>query len=209
MLLKYATVALALWMASAVLGSSPARAADKLELLRDANEVVNDLRRDPAFTQAARMISQARAVYIVPRLIKGGFIFGAEGGSGVLLVRHGHVWSEPRFYDMGSGSFGLQAGLQQAKLVFIINSRRALDGIQHGGFKIGANAGITVANLSSGAEGAVTPTGGDIVVWTSGTGAYGGLTFNGTVISPNEDLNATPSTGPEAELLRRNLASFW
>jgi len=206
---KYARVAVALWMVFGVLATSRAAAADQVDVLRDANRVVNDLRRDPAFITAARMIAHARAVYIVPKLVKGGFIFGAEGGKGVLLVRHGHSWGEPRFYGMGSASFGLQIGLEQAELVFIINSRRALDGIQHGGFKIGANAGITVATLSSGAEGAVTPTGGDIIVWTSGTGAYGGLTFNGTVISPDDTLNATPATGPEAEMLRRNLATVW
>jgi lipid-binding SYLF domain-containing protein len=194
---------------AASITAAPAFAeSDKVELLHDANRVVSDLRHDPAFAVAERMISSARAVYIVPKLIKGGFIFGAEGGDGVLVVRHGHGWGEPRFYGMGSASFGLQAGLEQAELVFIINSQRALDGIEHGHFKIGADAGLTVVTLSSGAEGAVTPTGGDIVVWTSGTGAYGGLTFNGSVISGDDSLNGTPTVGPEATELRRNLDSL-
>jgi hypothetical protein len=47
------------------------------------------------------------------------------------------------------------------------------------------------------------------VVWSSGTGAYAGLTFNGTVIKQDKDENATPATGPEAQALRRNLASIW
>jgi lipid-binding SYLF domain-containing protein len=153
------------------------------------------------------MLRDAKAIYIVPKLIKGGFIFGAEGGDGVLLRRTGGGWGTPRFYGMGSASFGLQAGLQQAELVFIINSDRALSGIEHGNFKLGAGAGVTVVNLSSGAEGATTAHGGDIVVWTSGSGAYAGLTFNGSVISPDKDLNATPTTGPEAQALRSNLAS--
>lgn len=195
--------------AGSLFAAPTAFASDKADLLHDANHVVNDLRHDPAFAQAARMISGARAVYIVPKLVKGGFIFGAEGGDGVLVVRHGHSWGEPRFYGMGSASFGLQAGLEQAELVFIINSHRALEGIEHGNFKLGAQAGITVATLSSGAEGATTARGGDIVVWTSGTGAYGGLAFNGSVISPDSDMNATPTTGPEAEELRHNLATIW
>jgi SH3 domain-containing YSC84-like protein 1 len=188
----------------------PAYAAgDKGQLLRDANKTVENLKRDPAFATAARMISQARAVYIVPKLVKGGFIFGAEGGDGVLVPRtRSGGWGEPRFYGMGSASFGLQAGLEQAELVFIVMSRRALSGIEHGNFKLGAGAGITVANLSSGLEGATTAHGGDLVVWTSGTGAYGGLTFNGSVISPDNDLNATPTTGPEAQELRSNLDSI-
>jgi lipid-binding SYLF domain-containing protein len=109
---------------------------------------------------------------------------------------------------MGSASFGLQAGLEQAELVFIINSDRALRGIEGGNFKLGAGAGITVVTLSGGAEGATTARGGDIVVWTSATGAYGGLTFNGSVISPDKDENAVPATGPEAQELRKNLGSL-
>lgn len=194
--------------------SFPAQAAsdtasDKAQLLSDANRTVGNLKRDPAFATAARMMDQARAVFIVPKLVKGGFIFGAEGGDGVLLRRTGpRGWSEPRFFNMGSASFGLQAGLEQAQLIFIIMSDRALSGIEEGNVKLGAGGGITVVNLSSGMEAATTAHGGDMVVWTSGTGAYGGLTFNGTVIKPDKDMNATPATGPEAQELRENLASI-
>jgi lipid-binding SYLF domain-containing protein len=153
------------------------------------------------------MMAGAREIYIVPKLVKGGFIFGAEGGEGVLVRRTGKGWGEPKFYDMGSASFGLQAGLEQAELIFIINSDRALAGIEHGNFKLGAGAGLTVVNLSSGAEGATTAHGGDMVVWTSGSGAYAGLTFNGSVINPDKELNSTPTMGPEAQRLRANLAS--
>jgi lipid-binding SYLF domain-containing protein len=191
-----------------VIFAAPAQAAgDKAEVLANADRTVTHLKHDPAFATAARMMDGAKAVYIVPKLVKGGFIFGAEGGEGVLIRRTGKGWGEPKFYDMGSASFGLQAGLEQAELVFIINSERALSGIEHGNFKLGAGAGLTVVNLSSGAEGATTAHGGDIVVWTSGTGAYAGLTFNGSVISPDKDMNSTPTMGPEAQKLRANLGS--
>src|SRR5665213_3804862 len=91
----------------------PAQAAsDKGELLGNADRTVTHLKHDPAFATASRMMAGARAIYIVPKLIKGGFIFGAEGGEGVLVRRTGRGWGEPKFYDMGSASFGLQAGLE-------------------------------------------------------------------------------------------------
>jgi len=198
-----ATAALTTLMFAAPASADPDRGA----LLRDANHTVNELRRDPAFGTARTMLQDAKAIYIVPKLVKGGFIFGAEGGDGVLLRRTAHGWSEPKFYGMGSASFGLQAGLEQAELVFIINSDHALAGIEHGNFKLGAGAGLTVVNLSSGAEGATTAHGGDIVVWTSGSGAYAGISFNGSIISPDKDENATPP-GPEAQALRKNLGSL-
>jgi len=194
---------------AAALAATPALAAkdDTAELLHDANNTVENLKHDPAFGTARTMLQNARAVYIVPKLVKGGFIFGAEGGEGVLLHRVGKGWSNPKFYDMGSASFGLQAGLEQAQLIFIINSEAGLRGIEKGNVKLGAGAGLTVVNLSSGAEGATTAHGGDIVVWTSGSGAYAGLTFNGSVIK--EDKDAGPGTGPAAQALRANLASVW
>jgi lipid-binding SYLF domain-containing protein len=206
MLTRLMITAGALALATAF-SAAPAAAAEKGELLHDANVTVNHLKHDPAFAQAARMIDGARAVYIVPHLVKGGFIFGAEGGDGVLLRRTKMGWGTPRFYDMGSASFGLQIGLEKAELVFIINSEAALRGIEKGETKLGAGAGLTVVNLSSGAEGATTTHGGDIVVWTSGTGAYGGLTFNGSVIKEDKDMNAEPATGAEAQRLRANLAT--
>ena len=200
-----------------------AQASDETELLARANHTVDHLRSDPAFAQAARMIHSARAVLIVPRLVKGGFIFGAEGGDGVLLRRSGRTWSSPAFFSLGSASFGLQIGLQQAELVMIIMTERGLRGIQQGETKLGAGAGLTVVTLSSAAEGATTVRGGDIVVWSSGTGAYGGLTFNGSIVKANDDDNedfygrgATVSgiltnrfTNRATRGLQKNLANVW
>ena len=200
-------LATALTLAASTTAIPALAASDRAELLRDANTTVSHLKSDPAFGTARTMIQNARAIYIVPKLVKGGFIFGAEGGDGVLLVRNGKGWSEPKFYGMGSASFGLQVGLEQAELVFIINSEAALKGIQSGNFKIGGQGGITVATLSGGAEGATTLHGGDMVVWTSATGAYGGLTFNGSVIKADTDENAAPLPAADAAALRHNLGS--
>lgn len=219
----FARIAAVAALALSLFAAPAAQASDQSELLSRANRTVDHLRSDPAFAQAARMIHSARAVLIVPRLIKGGFIFGAEGGDGVLMKRNGRNWSSPAFFRLASASFGLQIGLQKAELVFIIMSDRALRGIQQGETKLGAGAGITVVTLSSGAEGATTVRGGDIVVWSSGTGAYGGLTFNGSVVKALDDWNsdyygrrATVSgilsnrySNPGTRSLQRNLKNVW
>ena len=168
------------------------------------------------------MLRHARAVLIIPHLVKGGFIFGAEGGDGVLVERRGGHWSEPAFYTMGSASFGLQAGLEEAHIVLLIMSDRALRGIEESKFKIGAGAGLTVVTLSAGAEGATSGNlSGDIVVWTSATGAYGGLTLNGSVVDAKNDWNdqfyGRPASvsdivnnrvhNPETRTLRADLSS--
>jgi lipid-binding SYLF domain-containing protein len=175
---------------AALLCTSQAFASDESALVARATTVAAHMKSDPAFAAASDMLHRARAVLIVPSLVKGGFIFGAEGGNGVLLKRNGASWSSPAFYSVGSASFGLQIGLEKAEIVMLIMSDRALRGIERDNFKIGAGGGITAVTLSSGAEGATSPRGGDIVIWTSATGAYGGLTFNGSVIKPRHEWNA-------------------
>ena len=143
------------------------------------------MKADPAFGQARNMIANAKGVLIVPSLVKGGFIFGAEGGSGVLLAKNGSNWSAPAFYTLTSGSFGLQIGLEQAEVVMILMTDRAIDQVKNGDFKVGAGGAITVVTLSSGAQAAT----GDVVLWQSGTGAYGGVTLNGSVVKPRDEWN--------------------
>jgi lipid-binding SYLF domain-containing protein len=87
---------------------------------------------------------------------------------------------------MGSASFGLQIGLQQAEIVMLLMTDRALDQVTRSEFKLGAGAGITMVSLSAGAQGNLAA---DIIVWTSGKGLYGGLTLEGSVIKGRDDWN--------------------
>jgi lipid-binding SYLF domain-containing protein len=71
-------------------------------------------------------------------------------------------------------------------------SQKALDAIVHDKFKIGADAGFAVVTLGSSVEGATTgAVGPDIISWASSSGAYGGISLNGSIIAPSdEDDNA-------------------
>ena len=168
-----------------------AAASEQMETLNRAAITIDHMKSDPAFEKARTMMKDAKAVLVVPRLVKGGFIFGAEGGNGVLMKKNGAGWSSPAFYTLGSASFGLQAGLEQAEVVMLIMSDRALDAVTRSEFKIGAGLGLTMVNLSAGAEAATPPNlSGDIIIWTSAKGLYGGLTLNGSIVKPRDDWNA-------------------
>jgi lipid-binding SYLF domain-containing protein len=178
-------------LAATMVAGPMARAQTSQQVTVDgARKVLNDLRHDKAFGNAAQLMHQAKAVFIVPKLIKGGFIVGGEGGDGVLMVQRHGGWSAPGFFAIGAASFGLQAGLEQSEMIMLIMTQKGLDGVLRDNFKIGAQAGISVVTLGSGVEGAIggaSPP--DIVVWSSSTGLYGGLTVDGSVIraEPNQD----------------------
>ncbi len=200
-----------------------APAGEQTDLLNRAATTAQHMQQDPAFERARAMLRQAKGVLIVPSLVKGGFIFGAEGGNGVLLQRNGNGWSAPAFYTLASASFGFQAGLEQAEVVMLIMSDRALEAVKRSEFKVGAGGGITVVTLSAGAEAATAPNlSGDIIVWSSATGVYGGLTLNGSVIKARDEWNSAfygrPASvtdiladrvrNPQADRLRQQLASL-
>jgi lipid-binding SYLF domain-containing protein len=157
-----------------------------------ARVTIQDLQHDPAFGTAKDLMHRARAILIVPQLVKAGFFFGGEGGKAVLLVHNGAGrWSAPAFYTIGSASFGLQIGLEQSEMVLFIMSQRALDAVMQDNFKIGADAGIAIATLGSSVGGATTgAVGPDIVQWASSSGAYVGISLNGSIIAPDHDDDA-------------------
>jgi len=168
-----------------------AQASDQTALLGDATQTMHHMRHDKTFGPSRDLLRDARAILIVPALVKGGFIFGGEGGDGVLLERHGRSWSQPAFYSLASASFGLQIGLEKSELVMFVMSDRALRAVERSKFKFGAGAGLTVVTLGAAAEGATSGNlSGDIIVWASSVGAYGGLTLNGSVLAPKDDWNA-------------------
>ena len=195
-----ATLAALVLAGCAAAGGNPntaAAAADRSELLDRAARTVQSMKSDPAFERARSMLDDAKAVLVVPSLVRGGFIFGAEGGNGVLLSKTNGNWSGPAFYTVGSASFGLQAGLEQAEVVMLIMSDRALEALTRSEFQLGASGGLTLVNLSAGVEAATAPNlSGDIIVWTSGMGLYGGLTLEGSVVTPREEWNEAFYGGP-------------
>jgi lipid-binding SYLF domain-containing protein len=165
--------------------------ADQASVLNQAQITVDRMKTDPMFGPSHQLLRNARAVLIVPRLLKGGFIFGAEGGDGIMLARLGHRWSGPAFYTLGSASFGLQIGLEQARFVMFIMTDRALRAVEASKFTFGGAAGLTVIALGAGVQGATSANlTGDIIVWSASKGAYGGLTLQGSVLAPRPEWNA-------------------
>jgi SH3 domain-containing YSC84-like protein 1 len=176
----------------AALATAPlARAASSEQQLVDgASLTVEHIAssNDPVAVQARDLIHRARAVLIVPQLVKGGFFVGAQGGNGVLLARtSGGDWSNPGFYTMGAASFGLQIGVEVSEVVLIIMNDKALHAVMKSEFKVGAEAGIAVATLGAGAEANTTrAAGADIYGFATSKGLFGGIAVEGGIIHPRD-----------------------
>ena len=73
-------------------------------------------------------VTRAYGLLIIPELVKGGFIVGAEAGFGVFMVRGSDgTWSAPAFYTLAAGSIGLQIGGQVGMQRLDLSLRVLLD----------------------------------------------------------------------------------
>jgi lipid-binding SYLF domain-containing protein len=170
---------------------SPVRAGDVREQqqLVDRAKLTFDL-----FQSDAKLASWFRteakdmkAIFIVPQLLRGAFVVGASGGSGVLLARDfvKGGWSPPAFYRMSAGSVGFQAGADASEVVLVINTFAGLERFYGGGtFKLGLESGVSVGSIGEGGTAGL-----DVVSFASSKGAFLGMSFSGFAISASSDAN--------------------
>ncbi|MCY3804186.1 MAG: lipid-binding SYLF domain-containing protein [Gammaproteobacteria bacterium] len=170
---------------------------------------------DPDMEWLRHNMHKARAILIVPQLIKGGFFFGGSGGSGVLLTKgEGNVWSYPAFYTMGSGTIGFQAGVEVAELILIIMTDRGVDGLLTSSFKLGGDISIATGPIGAGAKAQSVDIKGksaDILAFSRTKGFYGGVSAEGAVLKVREDLNHTyygdETRSPRAILIEHTVSN--
>lgn len=169
-----------------------ARAQSQQQALVDrAALAVQDLFGAPNPGQPGAWLRRARAVMVCPRLFRIGFIFGVAGGECVMLARDAAgSWSAPAFYELRSGSFGLQAGIQDSETVLMIMSERALGAIMDSQFKIGGDASITLVTVGAGAEADTTAAlRADILASSQARGLFASIAFNGSLLSSDTGWN--------------------
>lgn len=213
-------------LAAPLVAAGPAQADAKRQALVDSClETARKVIGGKDLPDAARNMPDAKGVLIMPELVQGGFILGAAGGRGTLLARTGGKdWSPPAFYNMGSGSLGLQIGAKVSEVVFIIRTEKGLNAIIDNRFKFGAQGGVTLAAVGIGLEGGSTSAGGaDIVAFATSAGLFAGVSLEGSYLDPDNDWNALyygsgantkaivldrRFTNPGAEPIRQYLAKW-
>ncbi|NQV84159.1 MAG: lipid-binding SYLF domain-containing protein [Rhodospirillales bacterium] len=206
------------------MNESPVEGTERL--LEWSADTVENFARKPELKDFARYIPDARAVMILPAIVKAGFFVGAEVGSGVLIARDpGGRWGYPAFYTLGAASFGFQFGVQDTETVLIIRNDGALQSILKDQGKFGADLGITAGIYGTGMEASTTTNLRlDVLAFTnSKVGAFAGASLEGAVLARRRDLNealygqgATPEAiinqgrfkTTKAERLRSVLARF-
>ena len=171
-----------------LLFTTPTLAAELQDLVNAARSTVLDFSVDPEMAGFRETAKRAKAVLIIPRLGKGGLIFGGSGGSGVLLARdpQGGTWSYPAFYTMSSVTVGAQIGGQVAQVILVVMSDRGLDSMLASTVKLGTAVEAAAGPVGTGANAATA----DILSYSRNKGLFGGATIEGAWVAEREGWNA-------------------
>jgi lipid-binding SYLF domain-containing protein len=160
--------------------------SDAIELVDSAEATFQNFVSDPDMGWFRDNVADAKALVIVPQLFKAGFIFGASGGNGIVMAKDkaSESWSNPAFYSVGSVTWGLQIGGEVAEVVMLVMTESGMHALLSTKLQLGADVSVAAGPVGAGAQAATV----DILQFTRAKGIFGGLTLEGAVITPRDDL---------------------
>jgi len=166
-------------------------AMDAKQLVERAKLTIDSFAADKMMgAPVKKFLKTAKGVFISPQVLRGAFIIGVSGGSGVLLVRDAKGnWNGPAFYTMGEASFGLQAGGDASEVVLLIMTDRGVNAMLSSSVKLGADASVAAGPVGAGAQASSANISVDILTFTRAKGLYGGVSLEGAVVATRDGLN--------------------
>jgi lipid-binding SYLF domain-containing protein len=148
------------------------------------------------------VLEHAKCVAVVPHMIKGGFVFGAENGKGLVTCRNENGWSAPAFFAITGGSWGLQIGVEGVDLVMIFQGDRGMQRLENAKFQIGADASAAAGPVGRHATADTDwKLSTELLTYSRAKGAFAGLTLTGADIR-RDDGSMNAYYGPDVSTHR-------
>jgi lipid-binding SYLF domain-containing protein len=170
------------------LGWAASAREDATDRLDKATSVMHEIMGMPDNGIPEEVLEHAKCVAVVPHMVKGGFVFGAEGGKGVATCRTANGWSAPAFITISGGSWGLQIGVEAVDLVMIIQNEKGMQRLLTSNFQVGADASAAAGPVGRHAEaGTDWKMDTEILTYSRAKGAFAGLTVKGASIRQDND----------------------
>ena len=174
---------------SAMVAATPASAQyAQRNLVTQATITLAQFLNDPDMDWLKANFSRAKAVLIAPHVAKAGFILGGSGGRAVVVARDANTgqWVGPAFYTLATASIGFQAGVSVSEVMTLIMTEKGFHTLLSNSVKLGGDAAVAAGPIGAGAQSTLQS---DFVSFSRSKGVYGGLNFDGTVITPSGDWN--------------------
>ncbi len=166
-------------------------ASDTAQLVVKSELTMKNFLASKALPGFRDLLGKAKGVLISPEVLEGAFVFGASGGSGVLVVRDAKtgVWKGPAFYTIGEVSFGLQIGGKASQVIMLAMTDRGVNALLSPSVKLGADVGVAAGPVGVGAAAATANISADILVYALSKGLFAGISLNGAVVGVRNSWN--------------------
>jgi lipid-binding SYLF domain-containing protein len=164
---------IALWIPGAAVAESAA------ELNRSATAALNALYKK--YPAAVALSKSAKAIVVFPKVLKAGFMIGAESGDGVMRAGGKTVG----YYNTSGVSSGLQAGAQTYGYALFLMTDKAVQSLGTAeGFEVGVGPSVVVMDDGMAQKTSTTTAKSDIYAFNfSQKGIMGGLGIQGSKIT--------------------------
>jgi lipid-binding SYLF domain-containing protein len=187
-IMKKNLVVLSALLGVATIGWADSKKEDSTERLENAAKVIHEVMAAPDKGIPDEVLDHAKCIAVVPHMVKGGFVFGAEGGRGVATCRTASGWSAPAFFAITGGSWGLQIGVEGVDLVMIIQSDKGMEHLLQSKFQIGGDASAAAGPVGRHASAETDwKMNAEILTYSRAKGVFAGLTLNGASVRTDED----------------------
>jgi lipid-binding SYLF domain-containing protein len=156
--------------------------------LDHAGAVLREIMAAPDRGIPEDVMRHAKCIAVVPHLLKGGFVIGAENGRGVATCRTANGWSAPAFFTITGGNFGFQIGVEGIDLVMVIQGDRGMDHLINSHFEIGGDASAAAGPVGRHASADTDwKLNTEILTYSRARGIFAGVTLNGAAIRRDDD----------------------
>jgi lipid-binding SYLF domain-containing protein len=158
----------------------PAAAASASQISNNASAALANLyNSNPA---AAALAQTAKAILVFPTIAKGGFLFGAQYGQGVLFAQG----RTAGYYQSAAVSYGLQAGIQTFGYVLFLMTDQAMQYVNGtNGWELGVGPSVVVVDQGMARSMTTTTLRDDVYAFIfNQQGLMAGMGLQGSKISP-------------------------
>ena len=165
-----------------LLGVKPDPACAAFSAKKIASDARAALHQLYATTPAARdMGAHAKAILVFPRILKAGFMVGAQGGHGALLKGGKTV----AYYNTAAASYGFQAGVQSFSYALFLMTDSAVDYLDRsGGWELGTGPSLVVVDEGAAKSLSTTTMKDDVYAFIFGQkGLMAGIGIQGSKIT--------------------------
>jgi len=162
--------------------------ADTTDRLENAAKVLHEIMAAPDSGIPEEVLDHAKCIAVVPHMVKGGFIVGAEQGRGVATCRTAHGWSAPAFFVITGGSWGLQIGIEGIDLVMVIQNDKGMQQLLASKFQLGGNASAAAGPVGRHASAKTDwKLDAEVLTYSRAKGVFAGLDLSGAAIRQDND----------------------